>query len=129
MSSDDMLKMRELMRQLRDAPAILNIVVAPSDVTMTDDQGIVHKFKTDGKKQQVEFGTAKIDTTSKWDADTLGLEMAAGPMKVKETYQVTTQGHMLVVTIQQAASGGSGAAPGAQATPVKFIYDRVESGG
>jgi hypothetical protein len=127
MSPDDMAKMRDLMREERDAPLVLNIVVTPTDATITDDQGVVRKFKTDGKKEQVDFGASKIDTTAKWDGDILHIEMTAGQMKLTETYQVLTQGGLLVVTMQPGSSaGGQGA--GGQAASVKYVYDRAASG-
>ena len=127
-SSGDMLKIRELMRQLREAAEVLNIVIRPDDVTITDDQGIVHTFKTDGKKEQIEFGTAKIDTKTKWDADVLTQEMSVGSTKVTENYQVTTQGHMMVITIQSGNgnSNGGGGRGGGQTAPIKYVYDRGE---
>jgi hypothetical protein len=119
--SDDMLKMRALMRVLQAPAEILTILVSPSEVTTTDEQGFELKFKTDGKKQDINFGPgAQIDTKAKWVGGVLSLELSAGSMKLTETYQVTTEGHMLVIAVQPGSSqsGGSRVAP----VPMKFVY-------
>ena len=125
-SSDDMLKMRALMRAFAEPADRLTILVAPSEVTMTDQAGSVIKLKTDGKKETIDFGPgARLDTKTTWVGDVLNLEITAGKMKVAETYQVTTQANMMVITIHPSAGQGGGA-PRAQATPIKYVYQRPD---
>lgn len=126
MSRDDLLKARELMRQVNDPATVLNIVVHDDEVTITDDRGTVHKFKTDGKKQEMQVGTAKLDVKTKWDADELTQEFVVGRMKMTESYQVTVRGHMLVMTIQPLSRGDTSGRGGGQRAPIKFVYERAE---
>jgi len=117
-----MLQFRALTREEAEAPDRLTIVVSPSVVEFTDDQGVVNKFTTNGKKEQIALGAMKVDATSKWDQDVLTIELAAGQAKLTEMYQVTVEGHALVETMK--LQNGSGTAPGA--LPVKRIFDRVD---
>jgi hypothetical protein len=124
-NSEDMLKMRELTRELMDAPQLLTVVVSSDAVSFTDEHGGSHKFRTDGKKEQIEFGPGtKVDTKTKWDGNTLSQEFSTGRMKLTETYQLTVDNKLLVATIQRSgdqATNGRG-----QSTPIKFVYQRAE---
>jgi hypothetical protein len=110
---------------LAEPAELLTILVSPTEVTTTDEHGDVLKFKTDGRKQEVNFGPgAVIDTKAKWDGDALSLELTAGSMKLTETYAVTKANPMLVIAVQPAAgknTGGRG-----PVTPLKFVYGRGE---
>jgi hypothetical protein len=117
---DQMLQMRALMREMTQTPERLTIVVRPAEVTFTSDQGVVRKFHTDGKKEKVEFGTAKVDTTTKWDREILVQEMTAGQIKIKTTYQTTVEGDQLVVTVEGSRDGRGGSA-----STTKRVYDRL----
>jgi hypothetical protein len=122
-NAEDLAKMRALRRELADPAEVLTIVVGSSEVTMTDGHGITRKFKTDGKKQEIELEPGvKIDATSKWDADVLTQELSAGALKLAESFQVTVQGHMMVITIASKAGGGGRS----QATPIKYVYERTD---
>jgi hypothetical protein len=117
-----MLQVRALLRETREAPAQLAIVASLTAVSLTDDQGRVRKFRANGKKEKVELGTAEVDTKTKWAARALTQEMSASGLKVLVTYQVTVEGHQLVVAIG-AQGGGQGSS-----APVTRIYDKVEQG-
>ncbi len=120
--SEDLLKMRAFVRTLAEPPDVLVILVAPSEVTMTDEHGAVRKIRTDGKKQQVDYGPgANIDTRATWDGGTLELELGEGSYKASETGQVSSDGHLLVIAVQPPATQRGGAQ-----APIKFVYDRVE---
>jgi hypothetical protein len=119
--SEDLLKMRAFVRNLAEPASVLTILVAPDQVTMTDEQGVVRKFKTDGKKAEIDFGPgANIDTKATWEAGRLELEIGSGNLKASETYQLTSDGKMLVVTVQPPSMQR-----GAGQAPVKFVYDRA----
>jgi hypothetical protein len=123
--SEDVLKMRALMRALAEPADLLTVLVSPSEVTTTDEHGTVLKFKTDGKKQEINFGPgALIDTKAKWDGDALSLELTAGSMKLTETYSVATESHMLVIAVQPASSKPTNGR--LTVAPMKFVYGRVE---
>ena len=118
---EDLLKMRAFVRSLAEPASILTILVAPAEVTMTDEQGVVRKFKTDGKKAQIDFGPgANIDTKTTWEAGKLDLEIGSGSLKASETYQITSDGKMLVVTVQPPSMQRNAAQ-----APIKFVYDRA----
>ncbi len=122
---EDALKMRALMRVLAEPAEMLTILVSSAEVTTTDEHGFVLKLKTDGKKQEVNFGPgAIIDTKAKWEGDVLSLELSAGSMKLTETYQVTAQPQMLAIAVQPASGKGDGGHM--PLAPMKFVYGRGE---
>jgi len=129
MSSEQMLDMRALAREMAEAPETLTIVSSPNDVSFTDDQGVVRKFKTNDKKEKIEMSGAKIEATSKWEGQVLQQELTAGQLKIKTNYQTTVEGNQLVVTISAEGGGsrGGGGGAGGNGTarpPIKRIYDR-----
>jgi len=85
----------------------------------------VLKFKTDGKKQEINYGPgAVIDTKAKWDGDALSLELTAGSMKLVETYAITRDNPLLVISVQPAPDKNSGGR--SMMMPMKFVYGRGE---
>jgi hypothetical protein len=129
-STEQGLQTRALLREMAEPPAQVTIVVADETTTFTDDQGAVRKFTTNGKKESIDLGTAKVDSVSKWDGGTLTVELTGGSFKLTETYQLTVQGHALVVELKSTNSasrypGGSGTT----AVPLKRIYDKADVGG
>jgi hypothetical protein len=90
----------------------------------------VRKFTTNGKKETIDLGTAQVDGVSKWDNGILTVELTGGSFKLTETYQVTVQGHALVVELKSATGNkNNGAAVGSTAVPIKRIYDKADAGG
>jgi hypothetical protein len=129
-STEQGLETRALLREIAEPPAQVTIVVAEDTITFTDDQGAVRKFTTNGKKESIDLGTAKVDSVSKWDGGTLSVELTGGYVKLTETYQLTVQGHALVVELTSTNSASTRASgSGASAVPVKRIYDRADTGG
>jgi hypothetical protein len=129
-STEQGLQTRALLREMAEPPTQVTIVVAEDTTTFTDDQGAVRKFTTDGKKESIDLGTAKVDSVSKWDGGTLTVEMTGGYVKLTETYQLTVQGHALVVELKSVNSGSTrSSGSGTGAVPVKRIYDRSDAGG
>jgi len=123
-SSEQALEARALGREVAEPPARITVVVADEATTFTDDQGVVRKFTTNGKKESIDLGGAHVDSVSKWDNGVLTIELTAGSVKVTETYQVTVQGHEMVVELK--STGGPRG--GANAVPVKRIYDKANAG-
>jgi hypothetical protein len=129
-STEQGLQTRALLREMAQPPGQVTIVVADGTTTFTDDQGVVRKFTTDGKKESIDLGSAKVDSVSKWDGGTLTVELTGGNFKLTETYQLTVQGHALVVELKSANSASTRTSgSGASAVPVKRIYDRADSSG
>jgi hypothetical protein len=123
-SSEQAVEARALGREVAEPPARITVVVADDTTTFTDDQGVVRKFTTSGKKESIDLGGAHVDSVSKWDNGVLTIELTAGSVKVTETYQVTVQGHEMVVEVK--STGGPRG--GANAVPVKRIYDKANAG-
>jgi hypothetical protein len=122
--ADDVLALRAFMRELAEPPEVLTIVVAPSEVTMTDERGAVRKIRTDGKKQKVDFGPGAImETKASWDHDILALELGSGDAMITATYQVTVDGRMLVMTAQPPVSQRNSSRA---SVPIKLVYTRAE---
>lgn len=127
-NSTQAMQIRALLREMADQPAQETIVIAPDTTTLTDDQGVVHKFTTDGKKETIDLGAIQVDSVSKWDGAVLTVDLSAGSFKLTETYQLTIQGHELVVALSAANSGSrQGGVP--TPAPVKRIYDKADAGG
>ena len=113
---------------MAEPPVQVTIVVADDTTTFTDDQGAMRKFTTNAKKETIDLGTAKVDSVSKWDGGTLTVEMTGGSFKLTETYQLTVQGHALVVELKSTNSASRNAnGAGTTAVPVKRIYDRADA--
>ena len=91
---------------------------------------MVRKFTTDGKKETIDLGTAQVGyAISKWDGGVLTVELTGGSFKLTETYQLTVQGHELVVALASVNSAkGQASNTGAAAVPIKRIYDRGDAG-
>ena len=129
-SNEQMLEARAVVREMTDAPQVLNVVAAAEKVSFTTDEGIVRKFAIDEKKEKVDLGTAKVDVTTKWDSGKLSQDIELGSLKITRVFQVTDEGHQLIVTVSMAGGrrGGQGAAGGGPAAaPMKAIYDKAGS--
>lgn len=127
-SSNQAVQMRALLREMADQPAQETIVVTTDTTTLTDGQGVVRKFATNGRKETIELGAAQVDSVSKWDSGVLTVELSAGSFTLTETYQLTIQGHELVVALSSTDSGSRQSGVPTPA-PVKRIYDKADAGG
>ena len=150
MSQEQMLEARAVLREMSDPPAVLNVVATPDSIQLTSDDGTVRKFTTNGKKEQVDLGTAKIDSTTSWGDGKLTQDIAIGSLKIERKFQVTDQGNQLIVTVtmpngrnggggnnagsvtsQRGGSNGSNgggqtSGPSSSIAPIKAIYDRAQ---
>jgi hypothetical protein len=150
MSQDQMLEARAVLREMSDPPQVLNVVASPDSIQLTSDDGTVRKFTTNGKKEQVDLGTAKIDSTSSWGDGKLTQDISIGSLKIERTFQVTDQGNQLIVAVRmpgrnggggggasspggnggansRGGSGGGGQTSGpSSGAPIKAIYDRAQ---
>lgn len=121
------LQVRALLREMADQPTQETIVVTPDTTTLTDDHGVVRKFTTNGKKEAIDLDATQVDSVSKWEGGALTVELSAGAFKLSETYQLTVQGHELVVALSSTSSSRQGGVP--TPAPVKRIYDKADAGG
>jgi hypothetical protein len=122
-----MLQARALMREVVQPAPLVTIVATPDTVSFTDDQGMVRRFTTDGKKQKVDLGTAEVEATTSWEIASLVQELRGGSVKVKRTWQVSDQGNQLVVEVatEGGRDAGGGGLGGPTAGTLRFVYDRV----
>ncbi|MFI5179589.1 MAG: hypothetical protein ACHQO8_13545, partial [Vicinamibacterales bacterium] len=125
-NQEQMLEARAVMRELTQAPAVLNVDASADAVSFTSDDGTVRKFAVTGKKETVDFGTAKVDVTTRWNGAQLSQDLAVGQLKVTRTFQLTDEGHQLIVTVTPQTGGRGANGQGAAAAPIKAIYDRAE---
>lgn len=118
---EDMRKARDVMQELGQSPAHLNIVSKPDAVTLTDPEGVVRKFVVDGKTDKVAINGSTIEVKSKWDGEVLKQEFKVGSATFARTLETTTDGHQLVVTVTPKGDG-AGAGP----SFLRFVYDRSQ---
>lgn len=118
-SPDDMRKARAIMQELEQSPSRLTIVSRPDAVTLTDPEGVVRKFVTDGKTDKVAINGNTIEVKSKWDGEVLTQEFKAGSAKFIRTLETTVEGHQLVITVTPKGDGGGVAGPAF----MRFVYD------
>jgi len=112
-SSDDMMKMRALVRETSQPPADMTIVATSTSLHITEPDGAVRLFNANDKKEKLDLMTAKIDVKTKWTGSAFEQELAAGQLKMKRTFQMTDEGHQLVVSIEpETSSSSSSSAPG-----------------
>ena len=125
-NQEQMLEARAILREMTQAPAVLNVVASAETVSFTSDDGTVRKFAITGKKETVDFGTAKVDVTTRWNGAQLAQDITVGQLKLSRTFQVTDEGHQLIVTVTTPSGGGRGAGGAGGGAPIKAIYDRAE---
>ena len=106
-SNEQMLEARAVVREMTDAPQVLNVVASAEKVSFTTDEGIVRKFAIDEKKEKVDLGTAKVDVTTKWDSGKLSQDIELGSLKITRVFQVTDEGHQLIVTVSMPTAQGT----------------------
>ncbi len=120
MTPEQLAQFQAMMSEIKNLPDRMTVHATAADVTITLDDGSIRKYTANNKKEQIAIGSAQIDTTTKWDGDTLNIQMAVGQSKLVETYALTSDGAHLIVSITPKLS-----APGQQVT-TKHVYDHVE---
>jgi len=115
-------EVRALLRDLEQSAVRLTIVSRPDSVSVTDTEGVIRKFVTDGKPDKVAINGTTIDVKSKWDGDVLNQEFRAGSAKFLRSVETTTDGHQLLITITPKGDGGGVAGP----AYMRFVYDRSQ---
>ena len=127
-NEEQLLQMRALLREVNETPDRVTLVATDTTVSFTDNQGIVRKYATSGKREKIELGTAKIDVVTKWTGQELTQEFTAGALKVTERYGVSADGKQLTetITVQGAAAAGGGAGGNSNQThEITRVFDRV----
>ena len=121
-SADDIRKARTVMQELAQSPARLMIVSKPDAVSITDPEGVIRKFVTNGKTDKVAMNGETIEVKSKWDGEVLTQEFKAGSAKFTRTIETTIEGHQLVITVTPKGDGGGMVGP----SLMRFVYDRSQ---
>lgn len=110
------------MEELGRSPVRLVIASKADSVSITDPDGVIRKFVTDGKTDKVAINGSTIDVKSKWDGEVLDQEFKAGSAKVSRTIETTIDGHQLVITVMPKGDGGGAAGPSFR----RFVYGRTD---
>lgn len=127
-SSDDMLKMRALMRETSEPPADMTIVATSTSLHITEPDGAVRLFNANDKKEKLDLMTAKVDVKTKWTGTSFEQELTAGQLKMKRTFQITDEGNQLVVSLEPESSSSSSSSS-AQPSGGRGGYGGGRSGG
>jgi hypothetical protein len=99
----------EQVRDLLQAQRTLIIVEHPDHVSITDENGQVQKFETNGEKVKDERGGQSFERRTHWDGRKLVTEVALSDgTKISQTYEKVSEGLQLVVTtkIEHSKFGG-----------------------
>lgn len=115
-SREDMMRMRDAMRELTEASDHLVIADTSSLVIITGADGRTTRLSPDGKKIKDE--NTGIERKTKWDGVRLVSEISGvGSGKATQTYAVDPETHRLKVTVQM-QGGRSG-----QTRTITHVYD------
>lgn len=120
-SGGDMQKVRAVMQELGQSPARLTIVSRDGAVSITDPEGVNRRFIANGKSEKVAINGSTVEVKSTWDGEPLTQEFKAGNARFVRTFETTTDGRQLVVTVTPKDGAASG--PGFQ----RFVYARAET--
>lgn len=118
--SDPMREVRALVRELEQSAVRITIVSRPESVSVTDTEGVVRKFQTNGKPDSVAINGNTIEVKSKWTGDILSQEFKAGSVTFVRTVETTVDGHQLLITLTPKGDKTGVAGPAF----MRFVYDR-----
>jgi len=108
MNPDDMVRMRDAMRDLINPPDHLTIVETDSMVVMTSADWRTTRLAPDGKK--VKDDNTGIERKTKWDGEKLVTEISGlGPMgKATQTIAADPENHQLRIVLQMEGGRAGG---------------------
>jgi hypothetical protein len=121
LSTDDRLKIEELVDEVRNPSPSLTIVQTNATVVVTDSEGHSRTFRTNGKKDKQQLEAVTVDTKTKWDGARLVTEYDL-PGGRKLTYAFSLVSNTGQLLIEETLAGGR---PGASPTVIKRVYDPV----
>jgi len=120
-SPEEMKRMRDLMRELMEAPSRLTIARDGDAVALVDEDGRVRKYVADGKTEKHQLSAGTVQTKARWDGPSLVIEMEAREgFKVKRTFALEPGTGRLAVTTSVEGSRAPQDRP-----PLKAVYDRA----
>jgi hypothetical protein len=119
-SPEQQAQLQAMLSEVKSMPERMTVHATATDLTVTLDDGSVRKYTANNKKEKIAIGSAEVDTTTKWDGDTINIQMSVGQDKLVETYALTSDGAHLLVSITPKLSR-----PGQQVT-TKHVYDHIQ---
>jgi hypothetical protein len=114
---DDMRKALAVMQELSLQSARLTITASAESMQVTDDGGVTRRFEATGKTQNVPFNGQLTDVKTKWDHEVLTQEIKAGDMTLTRTWETSTDGHQLAITVTTSGSDGP------RQPPTRLVYE------
>jgi hypothetical protein len=118
--AEDRNRMRVLMREMRQAPKRLALVVKDKQLSATEDDGTVFSLPLTDKKTKVELGGEKLEARAKWDGSNIVTEWSAAKIKLTRTYESSPDGKVMTVrVIPQEKKGSAPVGPS-----MMLVYDR-----
>ena len=98
MSSEDMQRLRDAARDIRNPPDQITIIDTGTMILITAKDGRVTRLSPDGKKIKDE--NTKVERKTKWESGKLVSEVTGlGPGKITETYSGDPEHHQLLVSV------------------------------
>ena len=92
-----MRQMSAMLQEVLDEPGRMTIAIADKEVSFTDGEGRVQRFRTDNAKEKHQLQSGTAETKTKWDRGRLVKETSLlGLATVKELYSVDASGHLQV---------------------------------
>ncbi len=84
-----------MLQEVLDEPGRMTIAVTDAEVTFTDADGRVERFKTNNAKEKHQLTSGTAETKTKWDRGKLVKETSLlGLATVKELYGLDASGHL-----------------------------------
>jgi hypothetical protein len=120
-SPEEMKRIRDLMRELMEAPARLTMALDGEAVAFVDEDGRVRKYVANGRAEKHQLTAGTVQTKTRWDGPSLVIEMEAREgFKVKRTFALEPGTGRLAVTTVMEGSRAPQDRP-----PLKAVYDRA----
>lgn len=107
------------MREVIESPQVLMINADGSSVTLTDGDGYVRKYTTNGKTEKHQMPSGTVETKAKRNGKALVLETTVSSMlTVTRTFAVEPDPRRLIVHTEVGERRRRDAPP-----PLKAVYD------
>jgi len=119
-SNDDRLRALELADEVRNPSTKLTITQMEDTLSIIDERGRTHAFRTNGKKDSQQLDSVKVDSKTKWEGDHLVTEFDLGNgRKLRYTYSLLEDPKQLLIT----AVFDNGQKQGNAPPTIKRVYD------
>jgi hypothetical protein len=118
-SEEQMKKMRDLMREVMEAPETLTLTVSEGRITFVDPDGPVRHYATDGTGERHQMNAGVVETKTAWKNSELVIETNLGEgTKAVQTYALAPDKRQIVVTTRVENSRSPRQMP-----PRRSVYD------